>query len=114
MRSITAQKRMPRRLPLYLPAELDGGHWRMIGRLRDLSVAGALIDADDLVPEDASVVLVCGHLRASGRTAWADGNRSGIEFDIPLTDEVVSSVRGDGLVVSAPRSFRINEEDNAA
>ena len=86
----------------------------MNGRLRDLSVAGALIDADDRVPEDASVVLVCGHLRASGRTAWVDGNRSGIEFDIPLTDDVVNTVRGEGLVVSAPRNFRVNEDDNAA
>lgn len=112
--AITATKRAPKRMPLLLPAQLEGRSWKVQGRIRDLSVAGALMDSDDIVPADANVVLACRDLKVSGRVAWVDENRSGIEFDIPLEEEVVTSVRGSGLVVSAPRSLRLQEQGHAA
>lgn len=60
-------------------------------RVRNLSVAGALLDGADLPPEGVRVELRRGSLIVRGEVAWAGGVQRGIRFDNEI--DVASWVR---------------------
>jgi hypothetical protein len=56
-------------------------------RLRDLSLSGAMVEGPDLPPPGAALFLIRGNLELSARVAWRRGDRAGLEFHTPLTEE---------------------------
>src|SRR5262245_55763577 len=54
-------------------------------RIRNLSVHGALLEADSLPPEGATVRLQRGSLGALGEVAWQIGKHCGIRFNGRIT-----------------------------
>jgi len=54
--------------------------------MRDLSLTGALVEGANLPPPGTYVFLTRGMLEIFAHVVWADGNRSGIEFEEPLSE----------------------------
>ncbi|HUP66946.1 MAG TPA: PilZ domain-containing protein [Sphingomicrobium sp.] len=61
----------------------DGAH---IVWIRDISSDGALVSADDRLPDNCDVIFKRGSLFAAGRMAWTNDNGAGIKFYRDLAD----------------------------
>lgn len=56
-------------------------------RLRDLSATGARVEAGELPPRDADVVIERGGFTGFGHMVWTDGSHGGLAFEEPLADD---------------------------
>jgi hypothetical protein len=66
---------------VFLGAALHAAGKSIPVRVRNLSIAGALLDGADLPVQGVKVELRRGSLSASGEVAWAAGTQRGIRFD---------------------------------
>lgn len=106
MNAVPLQKRKPKRSRTFRLIELSTSQWHARGRMRDISSGGALVEADDVVPTDAQILLRCGDFTVTAEVSWVDQKRFGLKFDQPLSPEDVIALRGGDLVLSAPRAYR--------
>ena len=88
---VTDQSREHERSNVFLGAVLSAAGKSIPVRVRNLSVAGALLDGSDLPPEGVRVELRRGTLAVRGEVAWAGGAQRGIRFNGPI--DVASWVR---------------------
>lgn len=79
-------------------------------RVRDVSVDGALLDADHPLNVFEPITLVCGSSRINGIVAWSEDGRVGIEFSEPVTGSTLADSFRNTLRVSAPKNFRPGQE----
>ena len=107
------QKRNPKRRPVRLRAQMDSAAGRQEIRIRDVSAAGALVEAETTPAEGEEVSIMCGDLSWQARTAWCDSSIFGIEFNVPLEATFVADELGNKLRVSTPRSYRHDVIDEA-
>ncbi len=110
---VALQKRTAKRSRVLLVAHLEAGGESHEVRIRDISAAGALIEAADLPQVDEVVQLHCGESSLEGRAAWVDGSWCGIEFSAPLTSGALVDSIGSRLKVSAPRNYRYDSVPEA-
>jgi hypothetical protein len=75
------------RYSLLLCVKLLTARGMVPARLRDLSLSGALIEGADLPRPGSSLFLIRGMLEISGRVAWRSGDRAGLEFHTPLSED---------------------------
>ncbi|SOB78701.1 PilZ domain-containing protein [Sphingomonas guangdongensis] len=85
------QRRSPR-LKLFLPGEMivRGASSRV--HLLNLSTGGALVHAPTPVSPGSSVIIHFAREARAARVAWVDGQRAGLCFTTPLSDEGVRQV----------------------
>lgn len=79
--TIADDTRAIHRTQLCLAAFIDCDGLRTSARIRDLSRAGARIEASPPPPLSRPVVLSRGALTVTGQVVWRDRNRFGIRFD---------------------------------
>ncbi len=58
--------------------------------IRDLSTKGALVSADDPLPENCDVIFKRGPIFAAAQIAWSKDKHAGIEFYRELPEEHLS------------------------
>jgi hypothetical protein len=83
-RTPLAIKRGNKRQRTIIPAKLLAAGGELDVRLRDLSRAGALGEAERPPAEQSQVVLVYGTAVVPAIVAWVVGKRFGLEFDVLL------------------------------
>jgi hypothetical protein len=88
----TAAPPRDRRFKTFQPCtlEVDGHHGR--AHMLNVSASSALVHVGRPVHVGAQVTLVCGSVRCSGTSVWADGKRIGVIFDLPLAPAQLSSM----------------------
>ena len=90
--SIT-QNRRSRRSPVLLAASIEVAGTPVAVKLRNLSEEGALVEGEDLPPEDSTTFFSRNELRIKSRIAWVAGRFAGVAFARPLKrDEVLRNV----------------------
>ena len=101
-----AQKRHPKRAKVFLRGRMrtDAGAREI--RVRDVSSAGALIEAADPPATGETLSVACGEIAMHGTVAWSEGTWFGMEFSEPLDVETLADEIGNSLRVSAPRTYR--------
>jgi len=87
--SSTAQNRRSRRSPVLLAASIEVAGVAQTVRLRNLSEEGALIEGDDLPPEDSVTFFERNELRLKSRVVWVHGRFAGVAFARPLQQSEV-------------------------
>jgi hypothetical protein len=75
------------RYTLLLCVKLLTARGMVPAKLRDLSLSGAMVEGYDLPPPGSNLFLLRGHLELSARVAWRRGDRAGLEFHVPLSEE---------------------------
>jgi hypothetical protein len=85
----SAQNRRQRRSNVLLTAVLEISGRALEVKLRNLSAEGALVEADSLPVEGASIRFRRHELAVNGKVVWVRGNRAGISFAEPLTPEAL-------------------------
>lgn len=76
---VSDARAMPRS-NMYIVALLSWGEGSSEARIRNLSAAGALVEAVTIPPADSLISLVRGSLQAEGSVAWTGHGRCGIQF----------------------------------
>jgi len=102
----TIQKRKARRSRVLLSASLESATGRQEVRIRDISITGALLEAEYPPPMGARITLTCGDSSLKGKVAWSDEVLLGVEFTEPLTGSMLADAEGRKLQLAAPRSYR--------
>lgn len=88
------QNRRTRRSRVLLQAEIEVGGSALPVKLRDISVAGALIEGERLPIEGTCVLLRRNDLLVNSRVIWSDGTHAGLAFDTPIQrEEVLRTIR---------------------
>ncbi len=111
MQPLIVSKRHPKRLRVFLTAQLDSGSGPINARVRDISRSGALLESDTAQQVGASVRLICGGAHVDARVAWAEDGWFGLEFETPLLVGQLIDQSGGKLNLSAPRSYRRSDFD---
>jgi hypothetical protein len=76
-----------------LAASIEVGGTPVAVKLRNLSEEGALVEGEDLPPEDSTTFFSRNELRIKSRIAWVAGRFAGVAFARPLKrDEVLRNV----------------------
>ena len=83
------QNRKTRRSNVLMSASLELSGTSLPVKLRNLSADGALVEADMLPVEGASIVFRKGELSVQGRVAWAKTRHAGISFARKLEQDQV-------------------------
>lgn len=83
------QNRKTRRSHVLMSASLELSGTSLPVKLRNLSADGALVEADKLPVEGASIVFRKGELSVQGRVAWAKTRHAGISFARKLEPDQV-------------------------
>ena len=83
------QNRKTRRSHVLMSASLELSGTSLPVKLRNLSADGALVEADTLPVEGASIVFRKGELSVQGRVAWAKTRHAGISFARKLEEDQV-------------------------
>ena len=86
-------RRSSPRARISLPAQLETVSARHAVQLTSLSCTGAGAAVNDPLKVGMDVVVKCGPIDAFGVIVWARDGNCGIEFDEPLTSEVVLAAR---------------------
>src|SRR5687767_10668851 len=97
------QKRTPTRSRVYVVAVLNSGCGSEQVRIRDLSQAGALVEATAAPPIRSNIRLTRGNTSVEARVTWADSTWFGVEFTEPLGTSFLADQIEKRLKVSAPR-----------
>jgi len=87
--SIMSQNRRSRRSPVLLAASVEVDGVVVPVKLRNLSEEGALIEGDDLPPEDSVTFFERNELRLKSRVVWVHGRFAGVAFARPLQQSEV-------------------------
>lgn len=87
--SNSPQNRKTRRSNVLMSASLELSGTSLPVKLRNLSAEGALVEADTLPVEGASIMFRKGELCVQGRVAWAKTRHAGISFVRKLDPEQV-------------------------
>ena len=87
--SSMTQNRRFRRSNVLMAAHIETGDGLSDVMLRNLSAEGALVEGDRIPPADSQVVFRKKDLEISGRIAWVNGRRAGIDFDTKLEPETI-------------------------
>ena len=83
------RERKDRRSLVLLAAKLRTPQGLLDVRLRNLSISGALLEAEDPPAKGLQVVFARGDTIVPARIAWSSGNRFGIQFDTPIEESEV-------------------------
>ena len=102
------RERKDRRSLVLLAAKLRTPQGLRDVRLRNLSISGALLEAEDPPAKETEVVFERGETVVPARVAWSGGNRFGIEFHTPIDEsEVLVHVsRPKPAVPPSPAAFK--------
>ena len=103
------RERKDRRSLVLLAAKLRTPQGMLDVRLRNLSISGALLEAETPPAKATEVVFERGETVVPARVAWSSGNRFGIQFDTPIEEsEVLVHVSRPkpGAQPSAPAVFK--------
>ena len=87
--SNSPQNRKTRRSNVLMSASIELSGKSLPVKLRNLSAEGALVEADMLPVEGASIMFRKGELCVQGRVAWAKTRHAGISFVRKLEPEEV-------------------------
>ena len=87
--SNSPQNRKTRRSNVLMSASIELSGKSLPVKLRNLSADGALVEADTLPVEGASIMFRKGELCVQGRVAWAKTRHAGISFVRKLDPEQV-------------------------
>ena len=87
--SNSPQNRKTRRSNALMSASIELSGKSLAVKLRNLSAEGALVEADMLPVEGASIMFRKGELCVQGRVAWAKTRHAGISFARKLEPEEV-------------------------
>ena len=79
------------RLKLFQPTTMRDGTTTAKVHLLDLSATGALIHAATPPATGARVLVTCGPEQRTATVMWVEGNRFGVAFTVPLSDEQVAA-----------------------
>jgi hypothetical protein len=91
--SIMSQNRRSRRSPVLLAASVEVDGVVVPVKLRNLSEEGALIEGEQLPPEDSVTFFERNDLRLKSRVVWVQGRYAGVAFARPLKQaEVLRNV----------------------
>lgn len=74
---------------ILLRATLYSVHGELNGVLLDVSEGGAMLNASPPLPIGCKLLLERQNLEVPGIVRWIDGNRFGIQFDEPITEDAV-------------------------
>jgi hypothetical protein len=85
--SSPTQNRKSRRSNVLMSASLELSGTSVTVKLRNLSADGALVEADKLPVEGASVLFRKGDLSMAGVVAWVKGRQAGVSFAQKLNPE---------------------------
>lgn len=77
------------RSPVLLTATLEVGDVSYSVKLRNLSEEGALIESEDLPPEESEAYFARNQLRVKSRVVWVQGRYAGVAFARALKPEEV-------------------------
>jgi hypothetical protein len=83
------RERKDRRSLVLLAAKLRTPQGIRDVRLRNLSVSGALLEAENPPAQETEVVFERGETVVAARVAWRSGNRFGIQFHAPIEEREV-------------------------
>jgi hypothetical protein len=87
--STMTHNRRSRRSPVLLAASVEVDGVVVPVKLRNLSEEGALIEGDDLPPEDSVTFFERNELRLKSRVVWVQGRFAGVAFARPLKQSEV-------------------------
>jgi len=76
-----------------MEASVDTIHGRSSAFILNLSCHGAMVQSEEVLSRGTDLVLKCGPLDVMGKIAWARDGRLGIEFDEPVSEDVVIELR---------------------
>lgn len=110
MNMLNVPKREAKRSRVFLTAQVNSQRGPIEVRIRDISRSGALLEADVPPAIQSSIRIRCGDSLLKGRVAWSDKCWFGVEFDAPLAIGFLADQTGARIKVSAPRSYRANDE----
>ena len=84
------RERATPRLKVFEPTAMhDHGGEAVKVHLLDLSATGALVHAAVAPPSGARVQIDCGGAMRTARVVWANGQRFGVAFTMPMTERQV-------------------------
>ncbi len=79
-----ASKRAHERTRLFVTANISSASMTGMVRVRNLSISGALLEAESLPPVGERVKIRKGELSATGRVVRNDGKQAGVHFERPI------------------------------
>jgi len=85
-----ADSRRHGRHRIMLSASFYSIHGESSGVLLDISCGGAMLSASPPPPSGCRLVVERQNFEVPGVVRWVEGNRFGVQFDQPLTDEAVT------------------------
>jgi hypothetical protein len=80
------------RYRILLAANIYSIHGESGGVLLDVSQGGAMLNASPPPPAGCRLLLERQNLEVPGIVRWVDGNRFGVQFDEPLSEETVTAL----------------------
>ena len=98
--------RRSRRAQVYMSGELAIGGRTVRITIRDISVNGALIITETPLIEHSQVELTRGALSAIGHLAWVHGRQAGVEFDEPVSAQLLEKTMPKALIRSLRQPSR--------
>lgn len=90
-----AERRVAPRAKIFQPAELVRGDPHGPSErvhLLNLSTSGALVYGRSAIEAGARVHLTCGFSFGAARVTWSNGQRFGVQFDVPLSELQIAAV----------------------
>lgn len=97
-------KRTESRARVAMEAKVVTVSGRATGFVLNVSCHGAMVQTAEPPSQGSSVVLKCGPLDELGKVAWVEQGRIGIEFDEPVSEDLVVELRqlADETIKNAP------------
>jgi len=80
------------RYRIMLAANIYSIHGECGGVLLDVSQGGAMLNASPPPPEGCRLLLERQNFEVPGIVRWVQGNRFGVQFDEPLSEEIVTAL----------------------
>lgn len=78
------------RVPVELPAKVEGDFFCCAGTLLNISRSGAMLVTTHPPRAGRDVMLVCRNVKAIARIVWVRGRELGLSFDGQIGDENIS------------------------
>lgn len=95
MDGLSGRRRSPR-----APVVLAGSAWAISGSrsvlIADISATGARLQGRDLPPAKSEVLVTAGQAEVFARVSWQTDDECGLEFDHPLSPELLLNVQEQG------------------
>lgn len=103
-------ERKDRRSRVLLAVKLRTPHGAIDARLRNLSMSGALLEAEDAPAKGTQVAFERGETIVPAQVMWVSGSRFGIRFDTPIEESEVlvhvSRPKPGSAASASPAMFR--------